>query len=261
MLNRWVMVLFTCGMLLATSTTVTAQRWGQEPEPREGACFYEDPGYGGDYFCLRAGETLDSLPSRMNDRISSITGLRQHGGQGLPGLRVRGHLGAVRLRRLEPATAELGRSDFFRRGPGFIRWRSRSVARLRIHTAVPAGPRSARTGSCAARTRICSVASPIRRACGPTAAASSTTAGASRTFGTRFEGAPSTERRPPSTEDYGTTRERAQDIVRRAYLSVLNREPDPQSRGYVEKVLRDQWTQQDVERELRQSAEYRNRIR
>jgi hypothetical protein len=40
---------------------------------------------------------------------------------------------------------------------------------------------------------------------------------------------------------------------------VLKREPDPGSRGFVERVLRDRWSQQDVERELRQSAEYRNK--
>jgi hypothetical protein len=52
---------------------------------------------------------------------------------------------------------------------------------------------------------------------------------------------------------------RAQEVVRRAYLSVLRREPDPASRGYVERVMRDGWTQQDVERELRRSDEYRRR--
>ena len=59
---------------------------------------------------------------------------------------------------------------------------------------------------------------------------------------------------------YGTTRARAQSMVRRAYLSVLKREPDPASDGYVERVLRDGWSQADVERDLRRSAEYRNRI-
>ena len=53
------------------------------------------------------------------------------------------------------------------------------------------------------------------------------------------------------------TRQTAQDIVRRAYLSVLRREPDAGSRGYVDHVLRDKWTQSDVERELRKSPEYR----
>jgi hypothetical protein len=54
---------------------------------------------------------------------------------------------------------------------------------------------------------------------------------------------------------------KAQDIVRRAYLSVLKREPDPGSRPFVDKVFRDHWSQQDVERELRNSPEYRNKRR
>jgi len=57
------------------------------------------------------------------------------------------------------------------------------------------------------------------------------------------------------------TREKAEEIVRRAYLSVLGREPDPGSRSYVDKVLRDHWSEQDVARELRKSPEYRNKNR
>jgi hypothetical protein len=63
------------------------------------------------------------------------------------------------------------------------------------------------------------------------------------------------------TSRYGMTRARAQNIVRGAYRSVLDREPDPASEGYVEHVLRDGWSQIDVERDLRRSDEYRNRIR
>jgi TorA maturation chaperone TorD len=57
------------------------------------------------------------------------------------------------------------------------------------------------------------------------------------------------------------TREKAEDVVRRAYETVLKREPDASSRAYVDRVLRDKWTQADVERELRKSDEYRNRPR
>ena len=53
--------------------------------------------------------------------------------------------------------------------------------------------------------------------------------------------------------------ELAQEIVRRAYLSVLRREPDAAAEGYVNGVWRDNWSQQDVERELRRSDEFRNR--
>jgi hypothetical protein len=55
------------------------------------------------------------------------------------------------------------------------------------------------------------------------------------------------------------SRDDAEEIVRRAYRAVLGRDPDPGARGYVERVMRDRWTQRDVERELRRSPEYRNR--
>lgn len=55
------------------------------------------------------------------------------------------------------------------------------------------------------------------------------------------------------------TRREAERIVRRAYLDVLGREPDPGSRVWVNKILYDNWTEEDVIRELRNSAEYRQR--
>jgi hypothetical protein len=55
------------------------------------------------------------------------------------------------------------------------------------------------------------------------------------------------------------TREQAQSIVRSAYQNVLGREPDPNSSGYVDRVANDHWSQQQVENELRNSAEYRQK--
>jgi hypothetical protein len=50
----------------------------------------------------------------------------------------------------------------------------------------------------------------------------------------------------------------AAEIVRRAYLSVLNREPDAGGmRDYKLRVLRDGWSEQDLVRALRDSDEYR----
>ena len=257
MLNRWVIVLFACVMLLAASSTATAQRWGQEPEPREGACFYEDPGYGGDYFCLRAGETLDSLPSRMNDRISSI---RTFGNTEVRVFRDYGFEGTSA--RFDYDVSNLRQGN----------WDNR-ISSVEVRQAGDRGQRDYGYNGRSVRAperadRI------VRRAYEDLLSREPDQEGL-RTYRSRIidDGwsesdvrdsiLRSAEYREKTSEyrDYGTTRERAQDIVRRAYLSVLNREPDPQSRGYVEKVLRDQWTQQDVERELRQSAEYRNRIR
>jgi hypothetical protein len=56
------------------------------------------------------------------------------------------------------------------------------------------------------------------------------------------------------------TSDKARAIVRNAYLAVLKREPDAAgSAGFIDKVMRNHWNQADVERELRQSPEYRNR--
>jgi len=47
--------------------------WGRnEPMPREGACFYEDSNYRGQYFCVPRGATYTSLPRGFNDKISSV---------------------------------------------------------------------------------------------------------------------------------------------------------------------------------------------
>lgn len=56
------------------------------------------------------------------------------------------------------------------------------------------------------------------------------------------------------------TREKAADIVARAYRSVLERDPDAGGmEGYVQRVLRDHWSEADVARALRNSDEYRNK--
>lgn len=64
---------------------------------------------------------------------------------------------------------------------------------------------------------------------------------------------------PEFRQKNAMTREQAEEVVRRAYQSVLGRDPDPSSRGYVDRVLRDHWSEGDVARELRNSDEYRSR--
>jgi len=52
----------------------------------------------------------------------------------------------------------------------------------------------------------------------------------------------------------------ATEMVRRAYLSVLNREPDATGlNDYKQKVLREGWSEQQLVQALRNSDEYRNR--
>ena len=75
------------------------------------------------------------------------------------------------------------------------------------------------------------------------------------------------EERPRGTSGYADgryrsdrngvmSRSQAQAMVREAYLNVLGREPDPASASWVDHVVNDHWSQQQVENGLRQSAEY-----
>lgn len=46
--------------------------WGSGNEPRDGACFYTDAGYGGEHFCINGNNRQQYIGGRYNDRISSI---------------------------------------------------------------------------------------------------------------------------------------------------------------------------------------------
>jgi len=41
-------------------------------QPQNGACFFKDPNFGGDYFCQPKGSSVNVLPPGLNDKISSI---------------------------------------------------------------------------------------------------------------------------------------------------------------------------------------------
>jgi hypothetical protein len=57
----------------ASAQPASAQpRWGRAGQPQNGACFYKDADFRGQYFCVRPGEQLRSLPSGMGDKISSV---------------------------------------------------------------------------------------------------------------------------------------------------------------------------------------------
>lgn len=72
-MTRKTLVLITGLICLFVAQSVAAQpRWGRERVPNQGACFYEDVNFRGNYFCVREGDRLDSLPGRMADEISSV---------------------------------------------------------------------------------------------------------------------------------------------------------------------------------------------
>src|SRR3954449_4710055 len=61
-----------CVAAIAYASPAFAQRWGHGDLPRQGACFYKDPNFRGEYFCTGAGENIAAVPEDMNDEISSM---------------------------------------------------------------------------------------------------------------------------------------------------------------------------------------------
>lgn len=57
----------------------------------------------------------------------------------------------------------------------------------------------------------------------------------------------------------GIPEDQARDMVRRAYQTVLGREPDSGSEVYVQKIRQNHWSEKDVAGALRNSPEYRQK--
>lgn len=58
----------------------------------------------------------------------------------------------------------------------------------------------------------------------------------------------------------GISKEQADQMVRRAYQSVLGRDPDTSgSNLYIQKIMQNRWSENDVANELRKSPEYRQK--
>ena len=250
-MDRRVVVVLAVGVL-GVSSVATAQRWGRESRPRDGVCFYENPDFRGDYFCLRAGEDLRSMPSDMNDRISS--------------LRIDGRA-EVEVYKDGSFKGKSARFDGDVRDLRLDIWNDR-ISSVRVRS----GPGYGNTQGFGGGSSVIRERSPqdvdgmVRRAYRDLLEREPDSAGLRLYRNHIVEDGwseaqvreairSSAEYRQKST----MTRARAEEIVRSAYVSVLGREPDSGSGGYVNRVMREGWTRQDVERELRKSAEYRSR--
>jgi peptidase inhibitor family I36 len=238
--RRLTLVIFLS--VLVVPSTMSAQRWGRERVPQDGVCFYKDPNFQGDYFCLRGGDALSAMPEDMNDKISSM---RIFGGAEVTVFR------DVRFS---------GRSARF---AGDVRklkdegWND-LISSVRVR---PGGGSFVRP--------VEDVDRIIRRAYRDVLDREPDQQGL-RLYRSRMlddgwseERVRETLRTSPEYRQRAATMtiDKAREIVRHAYLDVLKREPDPGSQGYVDKVMRDHWSQADVERELRKSDEYRNKRR
>jgi peptidase inhibitor family I36 len=235
-------ILIACVASVAWTSPARAQQWGHGSFPRDGACFYKDPDFRGDYFCVGSGENLTSVGKGMNDEISSIK------------IFGRAEVTVYKDVRFEGRSSQFGSDvrDLKRMG-----WDDLiSSVRVRSTGGRPGG----RPGEDPDRIVRRAYQDILERQPDPTGMRiyrSHIIDDGWTEEQVREALRDSQEYREKNTMTYA----KAQDVVRRAYLAVLKREPDPASRGYVDKVFRDHWKQEDVERELRKSAEYRNKGR
>ena len=244
MIHTTAIALLASGVVLGSASTALAQ-FGGGSLPRDGACFYEDANYRGSYFCADAGEELSSLPSGANDRVSSIRIFGRAEVTVFEDPRFRGESRQVasdirdlKIEDFNDVTSSIqvsGRSFSGARrsgnGPRFGSQNAEAIVRRAYQDVLerdpdPVGLRTYRSHIIDDGWTEQEVREALRQS-------------------------------PEYRERNRMTRAKAEGIVRTAYLAVLNREPDEASRGYVEHVLRDRWSQADVERELRRSPEYR----
>jgi hypothetical protein len=241
--------------VVLTVPSVWAQpRWGRPRVPRAGACFYRDVDFRGEYFCASEGDDISSMPADMNDKISSIRtfgdaevlvfqdvsyrGRSERFDSSIRDLRAEGwndRLSSVRVGSRFAGGGNRDRDDDYRSnrpvGGGRLDDEADRIVRHAYQDMLNRDPDH--SGLREYRSRIIKDGwseAQVREALRE-----------------------SPEYRTATTMSRG----KAEDIVRRAYLSVLRREPDSGSSGFVDKVLHDNWTQVEVERELFKSSEYR----
>lgn len=244
-------ILAVVGLLLAVPSLAFAQRWGRERFPQSGACFFQDREFRGDYFCVPAGANVGAVPDDMNDKISSIRIFGRAEVFVFRDTRFRGDSGRFRgdirdLRgegwndRISSMRVDLGgREDGGRFGDLQDDRRGRDrrgtedadrIVRRAYQDVLGRDPDAA--GLQQYRSRIID-------------------------DGWNEQQVRDSIRTSPEFRD--RLRKRAEDIVREAYKAVLNRDPDPGAEAYIQNVLQKNWSQQDVEKALRNSPEFRNR--
>jgi Peptidase inhibitor family I36 len=229
---------------LAAASIASAQGGG--PLPQNGACFYEDTQYRGRYFCVDSGNTLDTMPSGANDRVSSI---RIFG---------RADVRVYRDSRFRGESLRLTSSVRDLESEGF----DDAISSVRVEG------RSSGGGSSGGRSGSQNPELIVQRAYQDILERDPDPAGM-RIYRSHVIDDGWTEqevredlRRSPEYRERNTmTRAKAEEIVRQAYVTVLNREPDAGSRAYVDAVFRKKMSREDLERELRNSSEYRNKVR
>jgi hypothetical protein len=244
-------MLVVTGALAVPSTTAAQYTWGRPTEPKSGACFYKDPEFRGDYFCVRDGENQPDMPHGMNDKISSVRIFGNASVTVFQDSRFEG-----RSSRFDYDVPDLKREGWndlissFRVAGGWGHSHGHGNGNGNGHGYGNNGD----------------VDAIVRRAYQDVLNREPDQDGL-RVYRRHIIDDRWTEQQvrqslrdsPEYRQQSMMTYSKAQEIVRQAYRSVLHREPDAGANGYVNNVMNNHWTQADVERELRKSPEYRRR--
>jgi len=246
--------------VLALPAVSSAQRWGRERFPDAGACFFRDADFRGEYFCIRAGDEVPRVPDEMNDQISSI---RIFGPAEVVIYRdIRFNGGSLRVNRYALDLRDQNWND--RISSMRVERRDQRNDRFGdLNDDNRGRDRDRRAPAPADVDRV------VRRAYQDVLGRDPDEGGLrqyrSRIIDDRWteeQVRESLRNSPEYREKTTMTRPKAQDIVRKAYLSILKREPDAGgAEAYIQHVLRDNWSQDDVEKDLRRSPEYRQKNR
>src|SRR5689334_4845958 len=261
------------GLMAGLASPAAAQRWDETP--RVGACFYKDADYRGRRFCVAAGDAVDRLPYGLDDEISSIrifgraevTIFRDDDFRGRS-TRFTDDVRDLQYERWNDTMSSVQVRGYGRGGDGYTGG-GRGSGYGDGYGNGSGGSRPGRDGdygSGRGTVNRADVDRIVQRAYQDVLGREPDAQGL-RIYRSHMIDDGWNERQvrdslresPEYREQQTMTYPKAQEIVRRAYLAVLRREPDNGSRVYVDKVFRDKWTQEDVERELRRSDEYRNR--
>lgn len=240
--------LMVAGALTLPSTTEAQYNWGRGSQPKSGACFYKEPDFEGDYFCARDGENQRDMPHGMNDKISSIRvfgnasvtvfqdsrfeGRSSRFDYDVPNLKREGWNDLISSFRVAGGWGH-GHGHGGGHGNGGGYGNPDEIIKRAYEDVLNREPDQ--EGLRVYRRHIVDDGWSEQQV--------------------RQSLRESAEYRKQNTMTYT----RAQEIVRAAYINVLRREPDAGAGGYINNVLTKGWTQNDVERELRKSPEYRKR--
>ena len=241
-------ILAVVGLFLALPALASAQRWGRERFPEAGACFFQDSNYRGDYFCVRAGDDVGRVPNDMNDEISSIK------------IFGRAEVFVFRDIRFGGDSARFSSDQRNLKREG---WNDR-VSSLRVVGQRPRDRFGDLNDEQRGRDRRGEDPDRIVKRAYQDVLGRDPDQDGLRQYRSRIiddgwseEQVRNSIRNSPEFQT--VRRRRAEDVVRAAYRAVLNRDPDSGGESYIQNVLRDNWSQQDVERALRNSPEFRNR--